>query len=187
MLTLLLTLKDRYHYTENILTFFNNQKFKYSILISDGSSIENQEKLQNDITKYKNLNVKIINYKPDNSFSDYYNKLKHSASQINTKYTLLIDNDDYFSEDSCTNAIDFLEKSPLYVAAGQICHFINHENSIYFHNGHNEDNINDDSTDRINNYLKNPLPIWGLIINTEIVKEVFSLFVQCNLQYLHIN
>ena len=92
MLTLLLTLKDRYHYTENILTYFNTQKFKYNILISDGSSIENQKKLQNNINKYKFLNITIFNYEPDHSLNDYYNKLKHSSSQISTKYTLLIDN-----------------------------------------------------------------------------------------------
>ena len=80
MLSLLLTLKDRYDYTENILTYFNNLKFKYHIIIADGSSVANQEKLKQNINKYAFLSIELINYKPDNSLTDYYAKLQKSSN-----------------------------------------------------------------------------------------------------------
>lgn len=186
MLTLLLTLKDRYDYTENILTYFNNIKFKYHIIIADGSSIQNQEKLKQNIYKYKSISFDLINFKPDNSLTDYYSKLQNTCHKIQTKYTLLIDNDDYFSEDGCTSAIQFLETNNDYVAAGQMCRFINHKNDLYFSNIKYKDISSNDVNSRLDEYLNTPTVIWGLIVRTDVTIECFNMLNNCDFKYLHL-
>lgn len=186
MLTLLLTLKDRYDYTENILTYFNNIKFKYHIIIADGSSVTNQEKLKQNIDKYASLSIDLINFKPDNSLTDYYSKLQNTCNKIRTKYTLLIDNDDYFSEEGCTSAIQFLETNNDFVAAGQMCRFINHKNNLYFSNIKYKDINSDDVNSRLDEYLTTPTVIWGLIVRTDVTIDCFNLLKQCDFKYLHL-
>jgi glycosyltransferase domain-containing protein len=186
MLTLLLTLKDRYDYTENILTYFENIKFKYHIIIADGSNFTNQEKLKHNIDKFASLSIELINFNPDISLTDYYSKLQNTCNKIRTKYTLLIDNDDYFSEDGCTRAIQFLETNNDFVAAGQMCRFINHKNNVYFSNIKYNDINSEDINSRLNEYLKTPTVIWGLIVRTDVTIDCFNLLKQCDFKYLHL-
>jgi glycosyltransferase domain-containing protein len=186
MLTLLLTLKDRYDYTENILTYLNEIKFKYHIIIADGSSIINQEKLKQNIDNYSSLSIDLMNFKPDNSLTDYYSKLQYTSNKIRTKYTLLIDNDDYFSEEGCTSAIQFLENNNDFVAAGQICRFINHKKNLYFSNIKYNDITFDELNSRLEEYLKTPTVIWGLVVRTDVTIDFFNLLKQCDFEYLHL-
>lgn len=185
MLTLLLTLKDRYEFTENILRYFNEVHFRYPILIADGSNPENQKKLKQRISDYSNISLTLQNYPPDNSLTDYYNKLKVASASIKSKYTLLIDNDDYFSEKGCMEAVDYLEQNPSYVAAGQICQFINFNYHIFFANSPFSDFHNENSEKRVRDYLDAPLAIWGLIVRTEVNQHAFEMIAECNFQYLH--
>ncbi|MFN3665678.1 MAG: TIGR00180 family glycosyltransferase [Sediminibacterium sp.] len=186
MLTLLLTLKDRYEFTENILHYFNEVRFKYPILIADGSNPENQKKLKQKISEYSNISLTLQNYPADNCLTDYYNKLKVASGSIHTKYTLLIDNDDYFSEKGCAEAVDFLEQNPSYVAAGQICQFINFNDHIFFANSQVSDFDTENQETRVKNYLDAPLAVWGLIVRTEVNKHAFEMIADCNFQYLHL-
>ena len=186
MLTLLLTLKDRFEFTENILSYFNEVKFKYPILIADGSSLENQKKLKQQMSEYSNITLTLQNYPPDNCLTDYYNKLKTASASIQTKYTLLIDNDDYFSEKGCREAVDFLEQNPSYVAAGQICQFINFNDFIFFANSTYKDFDTENKEARLKKYLDAPLAVWGLIVHTDVNKHAFELIADCNFQYLHL-
>jgi glycosyltransferase domain-containing protein len=112
-ITFILTLKDRFEYTEN--WFKNNHFPSYNYLIADGS-IGNKNELF--FSKRNFSNIKYFNFGPDINVSKYLNKIYNSIRSADTKYVMLCDNDDYINEIGINECINVLDKESEFSCAG---------------------------------------------------------------------
>ena len=95
-LTIVLTLKDRVPFTYRWIKYMNDMKCPYKILIADGGKDKSIEEHLSDSSNYPDLNYVYIRYPYDETIDDFYRKLENILSQVQTKYHLYADNDDFF-------------------------------------------------------------------------------------------
>jgi len=106
-LTILLTLKNRDVYTRDWLE--RNIFPEFSYLIADGSD---SDKNKNICLPYVSENVKYIQYPPDSTYRIYIQKRISAMSEINTRFVLSADNDDFLLRDGLNELMSELERSP---------------------------------------------------------------------------
>jgi len=110
----------------------NEVKCPYFILIADGGDDVQLQDYLEDPAHYPCLKYKYLRYPFDENFDVFYQKLGSVIARVNTTYTLLADNDDFYLLDRIPRLISFLEDNPDYVAArGRHAHL-----SVLDHQGH---------------------------------------------------
>ena len=113
-LTILLVTKNRYDYLKRWLNFANLNNFESNIFIADGSSNQEYKKSKINLNNYLNLKIKYNKYSEDKSFTDMYNKVVDSLTQVKTKYCVWADDDDFFFEKGLNESIKFLKSNQDY-------------------------------------------------------------------------
>lgn len=109
-LTILVTLRDRPLYTLRLLRYLNKTKFPYQLVFSDGGKNKRiQRLLENGSAIFKNISFKYLRFQFDDSYIVYYKKILQSCMQINTRYVLLADNDNFMSIFGIDRALNFLD------------------------------------------------------------------------------
>jgi glycosyltransferase domain-containing protein len=116
-LTILITLKDRSSYTYRLMNHFNKIKCDAKILLADGGKDKQVEDNLRNKANYPNVDYRYIRYPYDKELSDYYNKMKRAAIEVDTPFVLCIDNDDLIIPEGVQKSIDFLKNNKDYAAS----------------------------------------------------------------------
>lgn len=108
-LTVLLTLKDRAPYTIRWLSYANQIRFPFKVLIADGGGDEGIPRRLADRTSFPHLDYEYVRYPFDATYGHYYSKIADALSRIRTPFAVMADNDDFFVVDGLQKAIAFLK------------------------------------------------------------------------------
>lgn len=117
-LTILLTLKDRVAFTSRWMSYANETRFPFKVLIADGGTDDEARDLLAGSTRFPHVNYEYLRYKPDLEYADYYAKTADALGRVDTPYVALADNDDFFVPDILSEAVDFLSHNFDYVSCG---------------------------------------------------------------------
>ena len=117
-LTILLTLKDRVPFTLRWMSYADQARFPFNVLIADGGTQEDARALLADKNKFPNVNYEYVRFPPDRSYFDYYTKIAQALGQIRTPYVAMADNDDFFFPATLVESVRFLSAHPDYVSCG---------------------------------------------------------------------
>jgi glycosyltransferase domain-containing protein len=116
-LTIVLTLKGRDEFTYRWMSYMNDIKCPYHIIIADGGDgLEIYNKLSKH-ENYPNLNYQYLRYPFDANLNLFYEKLIDALSKVTSKYVLLADNDDFYKISEIPKLLDFLDSNSEYAAA----------------------------------------------------------------------
>ena len=118
-LTIVLTLYDRgnyYDYPMRWMTFADKHLNQFKIIIADGTGNKKIEKYFKNKKNFPKSMVQYIKYKKDKNYRDYFVKLSDCISRVKTKYTILADDDDFYSYNGLKKSIEFLEKNKEFIA-----------------------------------------------------------------------
>ena len=115
-LTILLTTKGRDRYTLRWLWYANYINFPYPIYIADGEPKKSIINLLKNKNNFPNITYSHNLYN-DKTYKDYYEKLAISISEIETKYVMLSDNDDFLLLQGISNCINFLNINHDFIGA----------------------------------------------------------------------
>ena len=110
-LTILVPLKDRVQYTRRLVNYLDFIECPYKLLFADGGQTPEAEELLQDKNNFLNLDYEYIRYPYDATLSDFHKKMASAVSKIQTPFTLLHDNDDFFVLETVQKCIDFLIKN----------------------------------------------------------------------------
>ena len=88
---------------------------KFTIIVADGSGLEEIENYFKNDLSIKKLNFRYIKYPKDQTYSDYFAKLSDSINKVETKYIILADDDDFLSFQGIKKSVDFLENNNDYI------------------------------------------------------------------------
>jgi glycosyltransferase domain-containing protein len=193
-LTIVLTLKDRSPFTFRWMSYMNEMKCPYPILIADGGADREVEMNLTNKSNYCNLNYTYLRYPFDANLEIFYAKLKNVLSLIQTPYFILADNDDFFRLDEVQKFVDFLNINQDYTSCtGQWValevfdtnnKLSNETNGKYYKaTKYSSDNsvINADSAERISYFFENVddlglYSLWYGVKRTSLLQVVNSLF-----------
>jgi glycosyltransferase domain-containing protein len=197
-LTLLCPIKDRFDYLERFLNFLIISNCKYKIYIADGSKNLIDSSLINKAQKYLNIEYKKFEF--DESWFEFLNKMYLSLRDINTLYTCLVCDDDFYDIAEIDNAINFLNKNNDFVSySAEVVDFniiTNAKIKIYGEISIKDENrccsrryesnlsvISDNISLRLENYLK----IWPYenITKTKILLDIFEISKNCKIENYH--
>ena len=110
-LTILLTLKGRENFTYRWLEYSNNIKLPFRIYIADGGENDNISEFLSNQSKYPNLKIKYRRYPFDKDRKTYKKKLISSINEIESKYMVFADNDDFILINGIKDSLDYMEKN----------------------------------------------------------------------------
>lgn len=80
-------------------------------------------RILSDKSKFPNITYKYERYN-DSDFNEYYKKIAHALTRINSKYVMFADNDDFLLPQGINRSIDFLNTNDDFVgASGRIGFF----------------------------------------------------------------
>lgn len=124
LFTLVLLVKGRDNFSVRWLKYMDKINFKHPIIISDGA---NDGFLDNLIKNhpYKNkLNITFKQFDTNAGFKSYYEMKRDTLKEIQTKYVMICDNDDFIIESGLDEILNFLDNNNEFISAsGKILNF----------------------------------------------------------------
>jgi len=117
-LTVLLTLWDRVEFTYRWMSYANESKFPFNILIADGGKDKEISDHLSNYHNYPNIKYQYLRYPYDDSYYQYYSKVVDALSQIETRFVVMADNDDFFSVEGLRKSVEFLLANKEYSSCG---------------------------------------------------------------------
>jgi glycosyltransferase domain-containing protein len=120
-LTIVLTLKDRAAFTHRWMSYANEVRFPFKVLIADGGADESVRGILSDKGRFPNLDYEYVRYPYDRTYSQYYAKAADVLSQVRTPLVVMADNDDFFVIDGLKECVDFMAEHREYSACGGQC------------------------------------------------------------------
>lgn len=109
-LTIILTLKGRFNYTRRWLEWAVSQNCPFKVLIADGG-LDDSVRLHLASLRTNNLNLEYVRYPPDLTLKDWFVKISDITQRVETKYTILTDNDDFLIYERLGHAIEKMERN----------------------------------------------------------------------------
>ncbi len=116
-LTLLCPIKDRPEYTKRFLSYLASESCRFPVLMADGSAKDETKEVA-DTAISQGLNLEYRKYPFDENWGAFLSKMCHALESIETPYTSLICDDDYYDFDEMANCVRFLEENPKYGSVG---------------------------------------------------------------------
>ena len=124
LFTLVLLVKGRDNFSLRWLQYMDEINFSFPIIISDG---ENDGFIENLIKTHpfkNNLNITFKQFDTNKGFKSYYEMKRDTLKDIQTKYVMICDNDDFIIPSGLNELIKFLENNDEYISAsGKILNF----------------------------------------------------------------
>lgn len=114
LLTIILPIKDNQEMTKRWLDYAVKENFNFKIRVADGGS----KKFTEIINYNKKLNLDYSYHGLDSTHFKYINKIYKELKNVNTKFILLADNDDFYIKSMILRSICFLEKNKSYSSCG---------------------------------------------------------------------
>lgn len=119
-LTIIIPLLDRDNYTKEWLDY--NIYDEYNYIFADGSIKNKNEKILKSVIQE---NIKYIRYKPDNCYYDFYKKMYKASCEVDTKYVMISDNDDFINPKGIKDLLNYLRSNQNYkIATGHIANVL---------------------------------------------------------------
>jgi len=109
LLTVVLVIRDRPIYTRRWMRWANEINFPFNILIADGGKDEMLEAHLRDALHYPTLRYRYLRYPLDITTKDYLSKISNALYQVETRYAVLADDDDFWNVEALRASIKFLE------------------------------------------------------------------------------
>jgi glycosyltransferase domain-containing protein len=113
-LTIVVPTRNRPHFFPRLLSYYRGQRFSPKIIFADSSDAEFLEKTKQVICEYTDLNLVHRLYDPEVS---YVSKISDTLEFIETPYTALGADDDFFVPSGMSRALEYLEANADYTLA----------------------------------------------------------------------
>jgi glycosyltransferase domain-containing protein len=176
-LTILLLVKDRIEFSKRWLEYAVLTHQKFPIVVADGSK---EDQLRHEVEKISNiLDIKYIYPGPDLSISDFISKTIIALKSVQTEFTFMASDDDFYFTDAIEKSKNFLELRDDFVFCngGGLDFSLSvrptSKNSIFGEIryvrklGESESYIEDDPVTRIEHYRKTNRSQWHSVIRTK--------------------
>jgi glycosyltransferase domain-containing protein len=191
-LTIVLLLKDRHDYTLRWLSYARKMAIRYPIFVADGSS---DDKAGHLVQRFKDdLNIHYQKFPYDTDYLVANKKIVHTFEQIKTKYSVVVDNDDFTIPEGLAKCVDFLEQHPDYVScSGMIASLtIKHREAAHIPYGkaivfnkrlyQNQRSLEETKpADRLQDFCTNYFPNFYDVFKSEKFLEIFRFATEINL------
>jgi len=192
--TLVLVIKDRPFFTLRWLSYMDNIKCPYKILIADGGSDESfKERI---ISKnFKNISFEYHYFGFDKTYQLYLEKIYKALSTVKTPYVILADDDDFFIPSGIEESLIFLDNNEDFsICGGRHGGIFNETFSIYLEGEYTlkdspysiEGINNPDCLDRVSEHLKNYASNYYDVHRTEQLTRCFKEVAELNLSDLYL-
>jgi glycosyltransferase domain-containing protein len=190
-LTILLLTKDRFEFSKRWLKYATLNQQKFPIVVADGSS---EDLLRHEIERISmHLDIKYLYPGPDLSISHFISKTISSLRLIQTRYTFMASDDDFYFDDALEKSVDFLEsKDGFILCNGGALDFglsvrPTSKNSIFGEIryvrkfGLYECYLEADPAKRITQYRKTDRSYWHSVITTESLLRSWEMAAELKL------
>ena len=117
-LTVLLTIKDRQPFTFRWMKYANSTSFPFKVLIADGGKDPDVAQKLSCCENFPNFDYEYIRYPYDQTYREYFFKVKDAVSKVKTPYLVLTDDDDFILPEGLRSCVKFLSDNPDYVSCG---------------------------------------------------------------------
>src|SRR5688572_7356273 len=121
LLTVLLPVKDRAPFTIRWLSYANEIRFPFKVLIADGSSDDSTGRVLGFKAHFPNVDYEYVRYPHDDTYSRYYAKMAEAAARVTTPFVAIGDNDDFFVVNGLRESVRFLADHLGYATCGGQC------------------------------------------------------------------
>jgi glycosyltransferase domain-containing protein len=178
-LTMVIPTRNRSDYLERLLFYYFSIGFEHKIIISDSSEKDHLIHNKNTIQKV-NSKLKITHEIYDEKI-ELKNKVFPSLSHVETSYTVLGADDDFFVPKSLDSAVDFLENNPDYstVSGESLSFCLDSQCShgkITFLGEYPRTTIDDDDMScRLIKHLSNYAPTWYSVHRTNSLINYWNI------------
>ncbi len=197
LFTLILLVKGRDDFTKRWLNYFDEIDFKFPIIISDGANDGYVKNLIHNHTFKNNIKITFKQFDTNDGFEKYYQMKRDTLNSVETKYSMICDNDDFIIKTGLYEIINFLEYNDDYISAsGKILNFeidnwkYHTYGDIFFLPEYDytrlEDPLNDWSK-QIKSIFNEFQPNFYNVFRTEELKKIFNETAQHNFSDLTIN
>lgn len=115
-LTIVLANKGRPLHTLRWMWHANRIGLPFSVIVTDGGTHPEITRILTDESAFPNLSYRHLLYN-DQQLPDFWLTLVDVATKVDTTYTMICDNDDFFVLSTLRNAVGFLDAHPDYVDA----------------------------------------------------------------------
>jgi glycosyltransferase domain-containing protein len=111
-LTVLLIIKDRQPFTFRWMKYANDTSFPFKVLIADGGKDPAATKKLSGYGNFPNVDYQYIRYPYDQTYQEYFTKIKNAISEVKTPYVALAD-DDFFLPNGLRSCVRFVIDQPV--------------------------------------------------------------------------
>ena len=176
--------KEFFHYTLRWMAFASKNYNNFKIIIADGSgNLQIEEKLYTK--KSYNFDYNYIKYPVDKSYSEYFAKIDNALGKVDTEFSVLADDDDFFNKDSLIKSKNFLKNNNEFsTCRGTIGNFkINSNFSLQSINlpQSQQSIIDEKSKERVaNNFILNSSPTFYDVHRSELQKKQYKILSEQN-------
>ena len=109
-LSIIIPTYNRPKYLRRILSYYDEYRGDYNIIVADSSSDENKKLNSKNVMIFPELNIQHFdNYSPKINLS---HKISDVLNYVNTKYSVLCADDDFITVNGICKSVDFLERNP---------------------------------------------------------------------------
>lgn len=192
-LTILLTINRCPEYTFRWMTYNNKIRFPFKIVIADGGQDKTVFDILSNYKNFPNLDYKYVHYKESGRLSEFFYRVNHALTYVDTTYVLKAANDDFFLVEGIRKALSFLHTHPGYSSSrGEIYDFCvtgaseARYNSVYgyityFKQFNPESSIVEDTAiKRIRHSCANICVAWYDIYRTDQLKKYHQILHKLN-------
>ena len=130
-LTVLLPLKDRVQYTARFLTYYNAISCPFKVLIADGGNNQEVRRILRGNTELSKLHYQYVEYPYDKSLKTYHAKMADIVEKIDTPYTMVMDNDDFFFINGVYENMNFLFSNSDYASSRGSVNIFDVDGKVY--------------------------------------------------------
>ena len=116
--TLLLLIKGRHDFTNRWVSYMRKIKFPFPILIADGQDDDYTENLLKIINADNLLSITYLRFNTHGGYLDYYKMIGSALKEVNTKFVMWCDNDDFVLLNGLKSNLEFLRSNKNYISCG---------------------------------------------------------------------
>lgn len=190
-LTILLLVKDRFDFSKRWLDYAALTHQRFPVVVADGST---KDQLRNEVEKISGLlDIKYIYPGPDLSISDFISKTIIALKLVQTKFTFMASDDDFYFSDALEKSLIFLESNANFVlCSGGALDFglsvrPTSKNSIFGEIryvrklGQYDSYLEDDPVKRISHFRKTNRSYWHSVIATKSLLRSWEIAAELKL------
>ncbi len=176
--------KEFFHYTLRWMAYASKNYNNFKIIVADGSgNKEIEEKLYTK--RIYDFNYKYIKYPVDKNYSEYFAKIDNALSKVDTEFSVLADDDDFFNKDSLIKSKNFLKNNYEFsTCRGTIGNFkINSKFSLKSINvpPSQQSIVDEEPKERVaSNFILNSSPSFYDVHRSELQKKNYNILSEQN-------